>query len=222
MNPHFVESLQEQIKTIIETSKKEGIYYGGGKPSARSIQQLLTMCEAVIARLGSLDRTHTKNAQQVLNSDWADTYILDRLLGIIQSLEISVNNSYLENAEELIHGEVFEDFVEMADQYNLWIGTERGINVLNTESGTINFYGYDDGFRPLETNESAIARGTGGELWIGTIGGLVHYNPRYDLKNTVPPDLILFAAPHRCFPWRRGCWTAAEIGCGPCCTRHPP
>jgi len=83
-------------------------------------------------------------------------------------------------------------FAEMSGQNALWIGTERGINVLNTESEAIEFYGYDDGFRPLETNKSAIARGSAGELWIGTIGGLVHYNPRYDLKDTVPPDLILF------------------------------
>ena len=116
MNPRFVDSLLDQINAVIETSIRVGIYYPSGKPPAqREVQQLLTMCEAVIARLGSLDCTHTKHAQQLLASGGADTYVLDRMLGILQSLKISVANGYLENAEELIHGEVFDDFVEMAD-----------------------------------------------------------------------------------------------------------
>ena len=115
MNPSFVDSLLDQIRAVIETSKRIGFYYDQKNPPTRGVQQLLTMCEAVIARLGSLDRTHTKHAEQLLASGAVDTYILDRMLGIIQSLEISIANGYLENAEELIHGEVFDDFVEMAD-----------------------------------------------------------------------------------------------------------
>lgn len=83
-------------------------------------------------------------------------------------------------------------FVEFADSGQLWIGTERGINVFNTESGEIEFYGYDDGFYPLETNARAVTSGDNGELWIGTVSGLVHYNPTNDVKDHTPPDLILF------------------------------
>lgn len=83
-------------------------------------------------------------------------------------------------------------FVEFADSVSLWIGTNLGINVLNTETGEIEFYGYDEGFYPLETNSRAIARGEGGELWIGTMEGLVHYDPRYDIKDPNPPELVLY------------------------------
>ena len=83
-------------------------------------------------------------------------------------------------------------FVEFADNNSLWIGTVRGINVLNIESEEVAYYGYDDGFYPLETNYRAITKGDKGELWIGTIAGLVHYDPKYNLKDTTPPDLILF------------------------------
>jgi len=83
-------------------------------------------------------------------------------------------------------------FVEFADSASLWIGTERGINVLDITTGLFGYYGYDDGFRPLETNARAISKGPEGELWIGTVAGLVHYSPRYNLKDPVPPALILY------------------------------
>ena len=83
-------------------------------------------------------------------------------------------------------------FVEFRDSVSLWIGTNLGINVLNIETGDISHYGNDEGFYPLETNGRAISKGKSGELWIGTVEGLVHYDPRYDLKDPNPPELVLY------------------------------
>lgn len=83
-------------------------------------------------------------------------------------------------------------FVEFTDSVTLWIGTERGLRMLDITSGETNFYGYDDGFYPLETNARAVAKGGNGDLWIGTIAGLVHYLPKYDIEDETPPDLILY------------------------------
>jgi ligand-binding sensor domain-containing protein/serine phosphatase RsbU (regulator of sigma subunit) len=83
-------------------------------------------------------------------------------------------------------------FVEFTDSTSLWIGTERGIRRLDTRNGRSKYYGYDDGFLPLETNARAVARGTGKDLWIGTVAGLVHYLPKYDVIDPIPPDLILY------------------------------
>jgi ligand-binding sensor domain-containing protein/serine phosphatase RsbU (regulator of sigma subunit) len=83
-------------------------------------------------------------------------------------------------------------FVECADSTHLWVGTERGVCRIDSRSGVWDFYGYDDGFYPLETNARAVSGGKNGELWIGTIAGLVHYLPKYDIKDPVPPELILF------------------------------
>jgi len=83
-------------------------------------------------------------------------------------------------------------FVEFADSVSLWIGTNLGINVLNIESGEIRLHGYDEGFYPIEPYERAISKGVKGEFWIGTVEGLVHYDPRYDVKNPNPPELVLY------------------------------
>jgi len=83
-------------------------------------------------------------------------------------------------------------FVEFSDKQDLWIGTERGINVINSEDGDIEYYGIEDGFYPLETNARAVSKGAAGALWIGTVEGLVAYNPLNDYKDLTAPDLILY------------------------------
>ncbi len=83
-------------------------------------------------------------------------------------------------------------FVEFTDSVSLWIGTNLGINVLDLSTGEFSLYGDDEGFYPLETNERAVSKGENGELWIGTVEGLVHYDPRYDTKDPNPPELVLY------------------------------
>jgi len=83
-------------------------------------------------------------------------------------------------------------FVELIDSVSLWIGTNLGINVLDLATGEFSLYGDAEGFYPLETNERAVSKGKNGELWIGTVEGLVHYDPRYDIKDPNPPELVLY------------------------------
>ncbi len=84
------------------------------------------------------------------------------------------------------------NFVELYDHSNLWIGTNLGINVLNIESGSISVYGREEGFYPLEPYYRAASKDNNGRMWIGTLEGLVKYDPRYDKKYLDPPDLILY------------------------------
>ncbi len=83
-------------------------------------------------------------------------------------------------------------FVEFADSVSLWIGTNLGINVFNIETGEITLHGYDEGFYPLETYTRAISKGKEGDFWIGTVEGLVHYDPAYDVRDPNPPLLVLY------------------------------
>ncbi len=84
-------------------------------------------------------------------------------------------------------------FLEFSDSTLLWLGTEKGLYRYDLVTGAIKYYGVEDGFYPLETFRGAVTRGSGKDLWMGTVSGLVHYMPDYDLKNSVPPDMILFS-----------------------------
>lgn len=72
---------------------------------------------------------------------------------------------------------------------NLWIGTNIGVDKFDLKAynanGTINFkyYGYLDGFIGIETNTNAACLDHNGNLWFGTIGGLIKYNPAEDKTN---------------------------------------
>ncbi len=83
-------------------------------------------------------------------------------------------------------------FIEPRDSSRLWIGTNLGINVLDTETGKLTVYGQEEGFYPLESYIRAASQDRNGRMWIGTVEGLVKYDPRYDQPYTDPPDLILY------------------------------
>ncbi|MEN8156570.1 MAG: SpoIIE family protein phosphatase, partial [Bacteroidota bacterium] len=84
-------------------------------------------------------------------------------------------------------------FLEFSDSTLLWLGTEKGLYRYNVVTGATKYYGVEDGFYPLETFRGAVTRGSGKDLWMGTVSGLVHYMPDYDIKNPIPPDIILFS-----------------------------
>jgi ligand-binding sensor domain-containing protein/serine phosphatase RsbU (regulator of sigma subunit) len=83
-------------------------------------------------------------------------------------------------------------FVEPYDSTTLWIGTNMGINVLDLKTGSLSVYGQEEGFYPLEPYARAVAKDGSGRMWIGTVEGLVKYDPRYDMQYLDPPDLILY------------------------------
>ncbi|MCX5831579.1 MAG: hypothetical protein NT140_06800 [Deltaproteobacteria bacterium] len=75
----------------------------------------MAMCQAVISRIDPIDSTHARIAEQILSGSYAEEYALERLLGVVESLRVSIASGYLQNVSELIHGEIFDDFIEMAD-----------------------------------------------------------------------------------------------------------
>lgn len=106
---------------------------------------------------------------------------------------ITLENNEVQNltiADGLLSNTTY--FVEMADSIHLWVGTNRGISSVNTLDGKISNYSYEEGFYPMETNMGAISRGEDGEMWIGSVEGLVFYDPLYDTRDEIAPVLILF------------------------------
>lgn len=79
------------------------------------------------------------------------------------------------------------------DNGNLWIGTNKGIGVLDiiefeeTGKKRFKFYGKDEGFIGIECNQSAVYKDFEGNLWFGTIKGAIKYNPKEEKPNPVEP-----------------------------------
>jgi ligand-binding sensor domain-containing protein/serine phosphatase RsbU (regulator of sigma subunit) len=91
---------------------------------------------------------------------------------------------------EGLRSNVIWNIVEDAKGF-IWVGHEKGVERLDPAAGAFKYYGYLDGFLPLETNSNSAFRDNAGNLWFGTIGGAVKYQPKEDLPNLYPPQIYL-------------------------------
>jgi len=76
----------------------------------------------------------------------------------------------------------------LVDNYNnIWQGTRKGIERFNPVTGEWKLYGQYEGFQVIETNQNAAYRDRDGNLWFGTLDGVVCYNQNDDRPNNVEP-----------------------------------
>ncbi len=95
----------------------------------------------------------------------------------------------------------------IADEFgDLWTGTDRGlsrIKVLQNDYVKVVNYFEREGFSPLEVYPNAICKSPDGNLWIGTIEGIVEVNPNEKVFTAQPPN-VYFEGLHLFFettPW---------------------
>lgn len=76
-------------------------------------------------------------------------------------------------------------------QHRIWFGTDRGLVCLYPETDSLHVFTRNDGLPDNQFNyKSALAAGNG-TIWMGTINGLVSFNPDQIHRNTfVPPVYI--------------------------------
>jgi len=77
--------------------------------------------------------------------------------------------------------------LEFDENNNLWLGHENGLDKFNIKDHSVQYFGLEEGFYPLETNQGAVSKDKNGKLWFGTVDGLIKYNPENDYVNTVKP-----------------------------------
>ncbi len=67
---------------------------------------------------------------------------------------------------------------------NIWVGTNKGIDKLilaeNGDIQTIKNYGLYEGFKGIECNSRAVTMDEEGNIYYGTIKGLIKYDPKLD------------------------------------------
>ncbi len=78
-------------------------------------------------------------------------------------------------------------------QQNLWAGTERGIDMIPITGiflpENIRHFGADEGFKGMEVYRNASCIDRKGNIWFGTINGLVKYSPGEDFQLRTPPKI---------------------------------
>lgn len=72
---------------------------------------------AVVERVAGMDSVYGKQVLPFINDKhtYENNYGVSRMAGILKALRADVEAGFLSSARELIHGELFGDFLEMAD-----------------------------------------------------------------------------------------------------------
>lgn len=91
------------------------------------------------------------------------------------------------SAEGLSNDAVYS--LGMDKQNNIWIGTARGVD--RFDGKTFTNFGTEEGYADNESNAGGFLADSDGTLWFATIGGLSHFDPRFDLTRGAAPPLAL-------------------------------
>lgn len=73
----------------------------------------------------------------------------------------------------------------------LWLGTNNGLNVFNPKTHVVQVYTENDGLPSNEFNTNAYLCGKDGILFLGTIKGIIWFNPMDVSRNPYLPQLII-------------------------------
>ena len=92
-------------------------------------------------------------------------------------------NLYSENINQLL----------LDSKDNLWVGTNKGVDKVLLENGnqmaSIKHFGKNDGFLGIETTKNTISEDKNGNLWFGTVNGLMKYEPSENKKDYIRPTI---------------------------------
>lgn len=90
-------------------------------------------------------------------------------------------------------GRLVPYFVGSDSRNAIWVGTDRGVFVLEPESAGWRWHNEDDGLVWNDTNIGAFQRGEKNDVWIGTSRGLAHFTPKDSIRSSAPPATLISA-----------------------------
>ena len=74
---------------------------------------------------------------------------------------------------------------------NVWIGSNKGVDRLEVKEEVFTFFGKNEGFKGVETNQNACHVDAKGQMWFGTIKGVMHCLPGKLMTSKVPPKVVI-------------------------------
>jgi ligand-binding sensor domain-containing protein/two-component sensor histidine kinase len=83
--------------------------------------------------------------------------------------------------------------IQFDNEDNLWVGTNKGLDKVSFATygqiKNIKNYSKAEGFNGIECNARSVLKDKLGNLYFGTVKGLIKYNPELDVPDMVEPDL---------------------------------
>jgi hypothetical protein len=81
-------------------------------------QALVTRCIGAIDRIAGSRSTYANEAQRIIKQSPALHLQMPGVVGVVQALRDDLKSGYLQTFSEIVHAEVFSDFLDMAQHLN--------------------------------------------------------------------------------------------------------
>ena len=111
----FIKQLEEIILEYSELENKSQYNDGSDVITDTKAQELITRILASVERAVGKQSIYFAHAGKILLTESCDTYYLKKLIGIANSVVFDLKAGYTTTFEELIHSDIFSDFLEMAE-----------------------------------------------------------------------------------------------------------
>jgi diguanylate cyclase (GGDEF)-like protein len=90
-------------------------------------------------------------------------------------------------------GRLVPYFIGSDSRKAIWVGTDRGVFVMEPGRSGWRWHDEDDGLVWNDTNIGAFQKGQGNDVWIGTSRGLAHYMPANPGRSNAPLRTLISA-----------------------------
>ncbi len=105
-----VKEVQQEFISLLSRSQHDDV---SDLPETEVIR-FNTRARALIHRIGATNSAYVKQCEEIVNHGGFPGFMARRLAGVVDSLGADISAGFLETQRELIHGELFADFLEMA------------------------------------------------------------------------------------------------------------
>ncbi len=178
--PAITDLEQDSIGRVWFGSRNRGLGYILGDQVTRfSIAEGLPSVQIKTLKLSPSGKLWIGTEGKGISIATADQAII-QFTNITTESGLSSDNTYL---------------IDFDREGNAWIGSEKGVDRItladNSSLTEIRNFGKDEGFKGVETNRNASCLDGEGNLWFGTVNGLMKYNPKNTTVNTLAPKLSL-------------------------------
>lgn len=118
MNPELVKRFSDQLLTIIQEGnglRTAAKYDDLSDRDESAIYKVLSQGKAAVVRIAGDSSPYAKDIRRILDtSDFPGNWLI-KVLGVLDALYSDICAGHLNTLSELIHAELFSNFLEMAD-----------------------------------------------------------------------------------------------------------
>jgi hypothetical protein len=114
LNDFLLKQIKEILKEYNDKKGQKSSIPGGGSNDIL-IHNLITRIFATLERIVGRKSEYYKHALSIASGQWTDSKVLDFLIGTLEGLFHDLENNYLKSLTEIIHSDVFGDYLEMAE-----------------------------------------------------------------------------------------------------------